>query len=66
VEYAKPIRADFSRISRTVKTDNQGTAAFRGFFGEYEIIVKSSDGKDLYFRIYPSKNEENKWIFTID
>ncbi len=54
------------KTNLTVKTDNQGTAAFRGFFGEYEIIVKSPDRKDLYFRIHPSKNEENKWVFTID
>jgi endo-1,4-beta-xylanase len=54
------------KTNLSVKTDNQGSAAFRGFFGEYEIIVKPSGGKDQYFSVHPSKNEENRWVFTVN
>jgi endo-1,4-beta-xylanase len=54
------------KTNLSVKTDNQGTVAFRGFFGEYEIILKTIDGKIKVFPVHVSKNEENNWVFTID
>jgi endo-1,4-beta-xylanase len=54
------------KTNLTVQTDNQGTAAFRGFFGEYEISITYTDGKTRYYKVHISKNEENRWIFTTD
>lgn len=48
------------------KTDTQGTIAFRGFFGQYEISLTTSDGITRYYKVHATKNEENRWIFTID
>jgi endo-1,4-beta-xylanase len=47
-------------------TDNQGSVAFRGFYGEYEISLSTPDARTLYFKVHVSKNEENKWVFIIN
>ncbi len=54
------------RTNISGKTDNQGTISFRGFFGEYEITLKTADGQTHVFPIHVDKNEENKWGFTLD
>jgi GH35 family endo-1,4-beta-xylanase len=54
------------RTNTTLKTDTQGAAAFRGFYGEYEIVLTTTDGKSRYFKVHPSKNEENRWAFVIE
>jgi GH35 family endo-1,4-beta-xylanase len=48
------------------QTDDQGTISFRGFWGEYEITLKSPDGKIHIFPVHVRKNEENKWVFVVD
>jgi endo-1,4-beta-xylanase len=50
----------------SVQSDNQGTISFRGFFGEYDITLKTPDGKIHLFPVHVSKNEENRWVFIID
>ncbi len=47
-------------------TDKNGNISFRGFFGSYEISLKTSDGKIHVFPVHVSRNEENKWVFIID
>jgi hypothetical protein len=54
------------RTNTTFKTDNQGTAVFRGFYGEYEIILTTENGKTHLYKIHVTKNEENRWSYTID
>jgi len=54
------------RTNVSVLTDNQGTIAFRGFFGEYEINLSTADGKIRTFKVHVSKNEENRWVFMTD
>jgi endo-1,4-beta-xylanase len=54
------------KTNATVQTDNGGTAAFRGFFGEYEITIATPDGKKCFYKVHVSKNEENRWVFTLD
>lgn len=54
------------KTKTSLQTDNQGAVSFRGFYGEYEISLSSPDGLVRVFPIHVSKNEENKWIFTID
>jgi GH35 family endo-1,4-beta-xylanase len=50
----------------TVQTDNQGSAVFRGFFGDYEISLSTPEGKKRFYKVHVTKNEENRWVFTID
>ncbi len=54
------------RTNTTMQTDLQGAVTFRGFFGEYEITLKTPDGKVRFFPVHVSRNEENKWVFFID
>jgi endo-1,4-beta-xylanase len=54
------------KTNASIQTDNQGTISFRGFFGEYEITLNTSDGKIRVFTVHVSKNEENKRVFIID
>ena len=59
-------------INETWKTnvslhaDSQGNISFRGFFGEYEVIITTENGRKMIYNLHISKNEENKWIFTVD
>jgi hypothetical protein len=50
----------------SVGTNSEGTASFRGFFGDYEISMTTADGKTRYYKVHVGKNEENRWIFTTD
>jgi GH35 family endo-1,4-beta-xylanase len=50
----------------SLKTDSQGTVTFRGFFGEYEIILNRPDGLTKVFPVHVRKDEGNNWVFTID
>jgi GH35 family endo-1,4-beta-xylanase len=54
------------RTNSTLQTDNQGTIAYRGFYGNYEITLHTPDGRIRVFPVHVSKNEENKWVFLID
>lgn len=54
------------KTKTSLQTDSQGAVSFRGFYGDYEISFKSPDGLIRVFPVHLSKNEENKWIFTID
>ena len=54
------------RTNVTLQTDNKGTITFRGFFGEYNITLFTSDGRTLLFTVHVSKNEENRRAFLID
>ena len=52
------------KTSISANTGNQGTVSFRGFFGEYDIVVSKPDGNIEVFPVHVSKKEENKWVFT--
>lgn len=50
----------------TRNLDANGSLSFRGFFGSYEIQLTTPDGKVRTYSIDLSKNEENRWTFTLD
>jgi GH35 family endo-1,4-beta-xylanase len=54
------------KTNLSVKTDNQGKVAFRGFYGDYEISLNTTDGITKTFPVHVRKDEENNWVFTID
>jgi endo-1,4-beta-xylanase len=54
------------RTNATMQTDSQGNLSFRGFYGEYEIILNTSGGKMQVFPVHVSRNEENRWVFTVE
>ena len=54
------------KTNATVQTDGQGKIIFRGFFGQYDITLITPGGSRRVFPVHVSRNEENKWVFTID
>jgi endo-1,4-beta-xylanase len=53
------------RTNLSVSLDNEGAISFRGFFGNYEIRLRTKDG-DLYiYPIHVRKNEQNSWTFRV-
>ncbi len=54
------------KTNLNTQTDAQGILAFRGFYGLYDITLKFPDDRVKVFQVHVSKNEENKWVFTIE
>ncbi len=46
---------------RVVVADARGTAAFRGFYGRYEIVVTGPDGQTRRYERTLSKTGDNRW-----
>jgi len=51
----------------TGTTDNDGRLKFRGFYGEYEILLKTPQGEQRGFKIHLSKKigQENRFTLTV-
>jgi hypothetical protein len=47
------------------KTKEDGSFNFRGFFGNYKIVLKTKDGSVRTFKIHLSKSEQNRWEFKL-
>jgi GH35 family endo-1,4-beta-xylanase len=54
------------KTTSSAQTDDRGTLSFRGFWGKYEITLNSSDGKICVFPANVRRNEDNKWVFTVE
>jgi endo-1,4-beta-xylanase len=54
------------RTRLAAKTDDRGEIAFRGFFGEYDLVLTLPDGRTRVFPVHVSRNEENAWVFKLD
>ncbi len=46
--------------------DGDGTIKFRGYYGTYAMKVTTSDGMVYSYSLDIRKDEENKWVFTLD
>jgi endo-1,4-beta-xylanase len=46
------------------KTDASGALSFRGFFGDYDLVVEPPRGRVQRFPISVRSNEDNRWTFT--
>jgi endo-1,4-beta-xylanase len=46
--------------------DKDGVVSFRGYYGKYSVKVSTTDGKVVSFPIHIQKDEENKWVFSVD
>ena len=54
------------KTNASLQTDSQGAVSFRGFYGEYEISLTTTDGKTKFYKVHVSKNEDNKRVFIIN
>lgn len=46
-------------------TDQNGTLRFRGFLGEYQLTLKTTEGKVHTIKVHLDGNEANDWKFTL-
>jgi hypothetical protein len=54
------------KTTSSAQTDDRGTLSFRGVWGKYEITLNSPDGKICVFPAHVRRNEDNKWVFTVE
>jgi hypothetical protein len=54
------------RTNSVSQTDDRGTISFRGFWGNYDITLNCPDGKVFPFPVHVRRNEENKWVFSVE
>ncbi len=54
------------KTNLSTTTNKEGMVTFRGFYGKHMVVLKLKSGKTNYYEIHVDKNEENKWIFTIE
>jgi endo-1,4-beta-xylanase len=59
----KLIKSEWMTKNLTLATNKKGEAAFRGFYGKYEIVVKGVDGALKTFNVHLREKESNKWTF---
>jgi len=45
--------------------NSKGEPTFRGFYGKYEIVLTTSDGKKRSYLIHVRKDERNEWEFVV-
>lgn len=61
----KLIKQDWMTKNVALKTDKNGGATFKGFFGKYEVIVTKTDGSKQSLTLHLGKKEANTWTFTL-
>ncbi len=61
----KLIKQDWMTKNVALKTDKNGSATFKGFFGKYDIMVTKTDGSKQILTIHLGKKEANIWTFTL-
>jgi GH35 family endo-1,4-beta-xylanase len=54
------------KTKMSILTNERGEAVFRGFFGRYELKLTGKNGSIITFPVHVRKNEENKWVFTVE
>jgi endo-1,4-beta-xylanase len=59
----KLIKEDWMTKNIQVKTDKNGQAAFRGFFGNYNIVVTKPDGSKQTIEVHLAEKGTNFWKF---
>jgi len=48
----------------TAQTDDTGKISFRGFFGQYEVIVRQPGKQHQRYCVHLSERADNAWVFT--
>ena len=47
------------------KTNDNGKIRFRGFYGKYEVTLKTQEGRFHTFEIHLAEDEANEWQFSV-
>ena len=62
----KLIKGDWMTKNLSLKTDKNGQATFRGFYGNYAIDGVQKDGSRKNFMIHLAEKAENKWTLVLE
>jgi endo-1,4-beta-xylanase len=69
----KPVYERLSRLFRQewttrldTRTDAEGTLSFRGYFGDYDLVVERPGRRTPTLPIRVRSHEENRWTFTLE
>jgi len=54
------------KTSMDVQTDEKGQAAFRGFYGTYDVSIKMPDGRTQTSKVVLQKGRDNQYTFTVE
>ncbi|HYW96210.1 MAG TPA: endo-1,4-beta-xylanase [Bacteroidales bacterium] len=46
-------------------TDRKGNVSFRGFFGQYDVMITTKDGIQKHFSMHVSKDQDNTFVFRL-
>jgi len=47
------------------QTDAAGAVSFRGYFGEYDLLIAPAEGRARKIPVSVRSDEENRWTFTV-
>jgi len=58
------IKGEWMTLPFTAQTDDTGKISFRGFFGQYEVIVRQPGKQHQRYCVHLSERADNAWVFT--
>ena len=61
----KLIKQDWMTKNLTLKTAKNGQATFRGFYGQYRVVVTRPNGRPQTLTMHLREKAENRWTFTL-
>ncbi len=62
----KLIKEDWMTKNLVIKTGKKGTASFRGFHGDYEVVITKPDGSKITTRKHLQEKGKNQWTITLN
>lgn len=54
------------KTKASVSSDKNGAVTFRGFYGNYDVSLATSDGKVHIYPLHLRKDEGNEWVFVVN
>lgn len=61
----KLIKEDWMTKNLSQSTDKAGNVSFRGFYGNYQIVVTKPDGSEQTMDVHLGEKANNQWTFTL-
>lgn len=61
----KLIKGEWMTPAFKTQTDAAGQITFRGFFGQYDVVVQQAGRQHQTYRFHLSEHADNHWVFSI-
>jgi hypothetical protein len=59
------VKEEWMTRNLSAQTDDNGRITFRGFYGKYEITLRTESGRLCPFQVHLAENEANQWEFCV-